>query len=97
MTSFATGVSCTPKTRAVSLVSICESNMSSAATIPLIDPPRDTEAAKTAKVVSNYTFDGPNQTPAEPEGHTSLLADPAAETRVLPGESAAHAFGPEPV
>src|SRR4030081_29517 len=27
-----------------------------AATIPLIDPPSDTEAAKTAKVVSTYTF-----------------------------------------
>src|SRR6202163_3788345 len=36
-----------------------------AATIPLIDPPRDTEAAKTAKVVSSYTFPGPNVTPAE--------------------------------
>ena len=36
-----------------------------AATIPLIDPPRDTEAAKTAKVVSTYTFAGPNMTPAE--------------------------------
>jgi glucose/arabinose dehydrogenase len=36
-----------------------------AATIPLIDPPRDTEAAKTAKVVSTYTFDGPNLTPSE--------------------------------
>ena len=36
-----------------------------AATISLIDPPRDTEAAKTAPVVSTYTFDGPNQTPAE--------------------------------
>jgi len=36
-----------------------------AATIPLIDPPRDTEAAKTAAVVSNYTFIGPNLTPAE--------------------------------
>ena len=36
-----------------------------AATISLIDPPRDTEAAKTAKVVSNYTFSGPNLTPAE--------------------------------
>jgi glucose/arabinose dehydrogenase len=35
------------------------------ATVPLIDPPRDTEAAKTAKVVSTYTFDGPNMTPAE--------------------------------
>jgi glucose/arabinose dehydrogenase len=36
-----------------------------AATISLIDPPRDTEAAKTAKVVSTYTFTGPNMTPAE--------------------------------
>lgn len=36
-----------------------------ASTIPLIDPPRDTEAAKTAKVVSSYTFPGPNLTPAE--------------------------------
>jgi glucose/arabinose dehydrogenase len=36
-----------------------------AATIPLIDPPRDTEAAKTAKVVSTYVFPGPNMTPAE--------------------------------
>ena len=36
-----------------------------AATIPLIDPPSDTEAAKTAKVKSTYTFPGPNLTPAE--------------------------------
>ena len=36
-----------------------------AATIPLIDPASDTEAAKTAKVVSTYTFPGPNTTPAE--------------------------------
>jgi aldose sugar dehydrogenase len=36
-----------------------------AATIPLIDPPTDTESAKTAKVVSTYTFTGPNLTPAE--------------------------------
>jgi aldose sugar dehydrogenase len=36
-----------------------------AATIPLIDPPSDTEAAKTATVISNYTFPGPNLTPAE--------------------------------
>jgi aldose sugar dehydrogenase len=34
-------------------------------TISLIDPPRDTEAAKTAKVVSTYTFPTPNLTPAE--------------------------------
>ena len=35
------------------------------ATIPLIDPPRDTEAAKTAAVVSTYTFPNGNITPAE--------------------------------
>jgi glucose/arabinose dehydrogenase len=36
-----------------------------ASTIPLIDPPFDTEVAKTAKVVSNYTFPSENLTPAE--------------------------------
>lgn len=36
-----------------------------ASTIPLIDPPRDTESAKNAPVVSTYTFPGPNLTPAE--------------------------------
>ncbi len=36
-----------------------------AASLVLIDPPRDTEAAKTAKIVSTYTFPGPNLTPAE--------------------------------
>jgi glucose/arabinose dehydrogenase len=36
-----------------------------AATIQLIDPPRDTDVAKTAPVVSSYTFPGPNLTPAE--------------------------------
>jgi aldose sugar dehydrogenase len=36
-----------------------------ATTITLIDPPRDTEVAKTAKVISTYTIDGPNLTPAE--------------------------------
>jgi len=36
-----------------------------AATIPLIDPPRDTEVAKTAPIVSTYTFTSPNLTPAE--------------------------------
>src|SRR5579885_3401430 len=36
-----------------------------ASSIPLIDPPSDTEAANTAKVVSTYTFPGPNMTPAE--------------------------------
>lgn len=36
-----------------------------AATVPVIDPPKDTEAAKTAPVVRMYTFPGPNLTPAE--------------------------------
>jgi aldose sugar dehydrogenase len=36
-----------------------------ASTIPLIDPPSDTEAAKNAKVVSTFSFSGPNETPAE--------------------------------
>lgn len=36
-----------------------------ARSIPLIDPPADTEAAKTAPVVSTYTFPGKNLTPAE--------------------------------
>jgi glucose/arabinose dehydrogenase len=36
-----------------------------ASSVPLIDPPKDTEAAKTARVISTYTFPGPNLTPAE--------------------------------
>ncbi|HXS06706.1 MAG TPA: PQQ-dependent sugar dehydrogenase [Rhizomicrobium sp.] len=36
-----------------------------ATTRPLIDPPSDTEAAKTAPVVSTYTLTGPNLAPAE--------------------------------
>jgi glucose/arabinose dehydrogenase len=36
-----------------------------AASIPLIDPPSDTEVAKSARVISTYTFHGPNLTPAE--------------------------------
>jgi glucose/arabinose dehydrogenase len=36
-----------------------------AATVPIIDPPADTEKAKTAPVVRTYTFSGPNLTPAE--------------------------------
>jgi glucose/arabinose dehydrogenase len=36
-----------------------------AASIPIIDPPADTEKAKTAPVVRTYTFPGPNLTPAE--------------------------------
>ena len=34
-------------------------------TVPVIAPPADTEAAKTAPVVRTYTFPGPNLTPAE--------------------------------
>jgi glucose/arabinose dehydrogenase len=36
-----------------------------AASVPVINPPKDTEEAKTAPVVSTYTFPGPNLTPAE--------------------------------
>jgi glucose/arabinose dehydrogenase len=36
-----------------------------AASIPLINPPSDTEAAKTAAVISTYTFTGPNLAPSE--------------------------------
>ena len=36
-----------------------------AATLPIIDPPEDTEVAKTAPVVRTYTFPGPNLTPSE--------------------------------
>ncbi|MEO7191007.1 MAG: PQQ-dependent sugar dehydrogenase [Vicinamibacterales bacterium] len=36
-----------------------------APTVPLIAPPADTEAAKTAAVVRTYTFPGPNLAPAE--------------------------------
>jgi glucose/arabinose dehydrogenase len=36
-----------------------------AASVPVIDPPADTEAAKTAPVLRTYAFPGPNLTPAE--------------------------------
>jgi glucose/arabinose dehydrogenase len=36
-----------------------------AASVPVIDPPSDTQAAKTAPVVKTYTFPGPNLTPSE--------------------------------
>ena len=36
-----------------------------AASVPVTDPPRDTESAKTAPVVRTYTFPGPNLTPSE--------------------------------
>ena len=49
-----------------------------ASTIPLIDPPADTEAAKTARVVSTYTFPTANLTPAETwtTGTARLMASP---------------------
>jgi len=36
-----------------------------ASTVDVIDPPANSEAAKTAKVVRKFTFPGPNLTPAE--------------------------------
>jgi aldose sugar dehydrogenase len=36
-----------------------------AATRPLINPPRDTEVAKTAPVIGTYTVEGPNLAPSE--------------------------------
>ena len=36
-----------------------------AASVPVIDPPKDTEDAKTAAVIRTYTFPGPNLTPSE--------------------------------
>ena len=36
-----------------------------AASVPVIDPPKDTEAAKTAPVIRTYHFPGPNLTPSE--------------------------------
>jgi glucose/arabinose dehydrogenase/cytochrome c551/c552 len=36
-----------------------------APSVPIIDPPADTEKAKTAPVLRTYTFPGPNLTPAE--------------------------------
>ncbi|HXD23037.1 MAG TPA: PQQ-dependent sugar dehydrogenase [Gemmatimonadaceae bacterium] len=36
-----------------------------APTVPVIDPPRNTELAKNAPIVRTYTFPGPNLTPSE--------------------------------
>jgi len=36
-----------------------------AATLNIIDPPKDTEAGKTAPTVKTYSFPGPNRTPSE--------------------------------
>ncbi len=55
-----------------------------ASTISLIDPPADTEAAKTAKPVSTYTFPAENLTPSETwsSGHRTpygMAFSPAGE------------------
>jgi hypothetical protein len=55
-----------------------------AQTIPLIDPAVDTEAAKTATVISTYTFPGPNLTPSETRAsgvrtHYGLALSPTGE------------------
>ena len=42
-----------------------EAGKTGAASRPLINPPRDTEAAKTAPVISTYTVEGPNLAPSE--------------------------------
>ena len=36
-----------------------------AASVPVIDPPKNTEAAKTAPIIRTYRFPGPNLTPSE--------------------------------
>ncbi|MEO8334114.1 MAG: PQQ-dependent sugar dehydrogenase [bacterium] len=42
-----------------------EAGKTGASTLSVINPPRNTETAKTAPVVFTYTFPGPNLTPAE--------------------------------
>ena len=42
-----------------------QSGKTGSESLDIINPPRDTELAKTAAVVSKYTFPGPNLTPAE--------------------------------
>src|SRR5437763_1006025 len=42
-----------------------EAGKTGSTTVPVIDPPSDTEAAKTAAVVKTYTFPGSNLTPSE--------------------------------
>jgi len=51
------------------------SGKTGAPTRSLIDPPRDTEAAKTAPIIRTYTVDGPNLAPAETwsSGHRTPL------------------------
>src|SRR6202020_1369063 len=53
-----------------------------AATVPVIDPPADTEKAKTAPVIRTYSFPGPNMTPAEtgPVGTARPMAWPSRPT-----------------
>ena len=42
-----------------------EAGKTGAATLPAINPPKNTENAETARVVRTYTFPGPNLTPSE--------------------------------
>jgi glucose/arabinose dehydrogenase len=42
-----------------------QAGQTGAATLSIIDPPRDTEAAKSAEVVRTFTYSGPNLTPSE--------------------------------
>jgi hypothetical protein len=51
------------------------------AAVPVIDPPADTEKAKTAPVIRTYAFPGPNMTPSETwtSGHRIRIGQPAAD------------------
>jgi len=42
-----------------------QSGKTGASTLPIINPPRNTEIAKTAPVIRNYTYTSPNMTPSE--------------------------------
>jgi len=42
-----------------------EAGKTGAPSVPVIDPPRDTEVGKTAPEIRTYTFPGPNLTPSE--------------------------------
>ncbi|MDR0786277.1 MAG: PQQ-dependent sugar dehydrogenase [Gemmatimonadota bacterium] len=42
-----------------------QAGVTGSASVPITNPPSDTEAAKTAPVVRTYTFSGPNRTPSE--------------------------------
>ncbi len=58
-----------------------------AASVPVINPPKDTEAAKTAPVIRTYNFPGPNLTPSETwtTGHRTPYGLAFATRRPLVG------------